>query len=210
MWFHSDGRINDIFGDLIEIGVKVINSQTKVVGLDWVAANYAARSPSAPISTASRSCLLVRRQGCERRYRASSRPAARPRAASSPAAKLAPMCRWTISGQCTRPFASTVVMTARSRQPDEHLRPAGARCRTWQSRFPAARRPRYCAPAGRHSLRPAGRCRFARPDMLADLVGRTAGEYEMRVATAAPEGQFAAEITLQPRRSIPVPGFARG
>jgi uroporphyrinogen decarboxylase len=39
VWFHSDGFINDIFGDLIEIGVDVINSQTKVVGLDWVAAN---------------------------------------------------------------------------------------------------------------------------------------------------------------------------
>lgn len=39
VWFHSDGRINDIFGDLIEIGVDVINSQTKVVGLDWIAAN---------------------------------------------------------------------------------------------------------------------------------------------------------------------------
>jgi hypothetical protein len=39
VWFHSDGRINEIFGDLIEIGVDVINSQTTVVGLDWVAAN---------------------------------------------------------------------------------------------------------------------------------------------------------------------------
>ena len=39
VWFHSDGRINDIFADLVEIGVDVINSQTKVVGLDWVAAN---------------------------------------------------------------------------------------------------------------------------------------------------------------------------
>jgi len=39
VWFHSDGRINDILGDLIEIGVDVINSQTQVVGLDWVVAN---------------------------------------------------------------------------------------------------------------------------------------------------------------------------
>lgn len=39
VWFHSDGRINEIFGDLIEIGVNVVNSQTSVVGLDWVAAN---------------------------------------------------------------------------------------------------------------------------------------------------------------------------
>ena len=39
VWFHTDGHINDIFGDLIEIGVDVINSQVKVVGLDWVAAN---------------------------------------------------------------------------------------------------------------------------------------------------------------------------
>ena len=41
VWFHSDGHINDIFGDLIEIGVDVINCQVKVVGLDWVAANVA-------------------------------------------------------------------------------------------------------------------------------------------------------------------------
>ena len=27
VWFHSDGRINDIFGDLIEIGVDVVNCQ---------------------------------------------------------------------------------------------------------------------------------------------------------------------------------------
>jgi uroporphyrinogen decarboxylase len=39
VWYHSDGHINDIFGDLIEIGVDVINSQVKVVGLDWVARN---------------------------------------------------------------------------------------------------------------------------------------------------------------------------
>jgi len=39
VWFHTDGHINDIFGDLIEVGVDVINSQVKVVGLDWVAAN---------------------------------------------------------------------------------------------------------------------------------------------------------------------------
>ncbi len=43
VWFHSDGRINDIIGDLIEIGVDVINSQTKVVGLDWVAQNARGR-----------------------------------------------------------------------------------------------------------------------------------------------------------------------
>jgi uroporphyrinogen decarboxylase len=39
VWYHSDGMIADIFGDLIEIGVDVINCQTSVIGLDWVAAN---------------------------------------------------------------------------------------------------------------------------------------------------------------------------
>jgi len=39
VWFHSDGQIKDIFGDLIEIGVDVINSQVSVVGLDWIAKN---------------------------------------------------------------------------------------------------------------------------------------------------------------------------
>ncbi len=39
VWFHSDGHINDILPDLIEIGVNVVNSQVKVVGLDWVAQN---------------------------------------------------------------------------------------------------------------------------------------------------------------------------
>jgi uroporphyrinogen decarboxylase len=39
VWYHSDGHINDIFEDLIEIGVQVINSQVSVVGLDWIARN---------------------------------------------------------------------------------------------------------------------------------------------------------------------------
>jgi uroporphyrinogen-III decarboxylase len=43
VWFHSDGYINDIFGDLIEIGVDVINCQARVVGLDWVARNVRGR-----------------------------------------------------------------------------------------------------------------------------------------------------------------------
>jgi uroporphyrinogen decarboxylase len=39
VWYHSDGRLNDILGDLIEIGVQVINCQVAVVGHDWIAAN---------------------------------------------------------------------------------------------------------------------------------------------------------------------------
>ena len=39
VWFHTDGRINDIFGDLIEIGVDVINCQVAVIGHDWIARN---------------------------------------------------------------------------------------------------------------------------------------------------------------------------
>ncbi len=39
VWFHSDGRINDIIGDLIEIGVDVLNCQVAVVGHDWIANN---------------------------------------------------------------------------------------------------------------------------------------------------------------------------
>ncbi len=39
VWFHSDGKINEIIGDLIEIGVNVINCQVMVVGHDWVARN---------------------------------------------------------------------------------------------------------------------------------------------------------------------------
>jgi uroporphyrinogen decarboxylase len=39
VWYHTDGHINDIFGDLIEIGVDVINCQVSVVGHDWIAAN---------------------------------------------------------------------------------------------------------------------------------------------------------------------------
>jgi len=35
VWFHSDGHINDILIDLIEIGVDVINFQVAVVGHDW-------------------------------------------------------------------------------------------------------------------------------------------------------------------------------
>jgi len=43
VWFHSDGFINDIFGDLVEIGVDVINFQVAVVGYDWARANARGR-----------------------------------------------------------------------------------------------------------------------------------------------------------------------
>ena len=43
VWFHSDGYVNDIVGDLIEIGVDVINVQTAVVGHDWIARNARGR-----------------------------------------------------------------------------------------------------------------------------------------------------------------------
>jgi len=39
VWFHSDGHINDIISDLIEIGVDVINCQISVMGHDWVYQN---------------------------------------------------------------------------------------------------------------------------------------------------------------------------
>jgi uroporphyrinogen decarboxylase len=39
VWYHTDGHINDIFEDLIEIGVDVINSQVAVVGYDWISKN---------------------------------------------------------------------------------------------------------------------------------------------------------------------------
>ncbi len=39
VWYHSDGYINDIMGDLIEIGVDVINCQVSAIGHDWIAKN---------------------------------------------------------------------------------------------------------------------------------------------------------------------------
>jgi uroporphyrinogen decarboxylase len=39
VWYHSDGRINEILGDLIALGANVINCQVGVVGHDWIAAN---------------------------------------------------------------------------------------------------------------------------------------------------------------------------
>jgi hypothetical protein len=35
VWFHSDGFVNDIVGDLVEVGVDVLNFQVAVVGHDW-------------------------------------------------------------------------------------------------------------------------------------------------------------------------------
>ncbi len=35
VWFHSDGFVNDIAGDLAEIGVDVLNFQVAVTGHDW-------------------------------------------------------------------------------------------------------------------------------------------------------------------------------
>jgi uroporphyrinogen decarboxylase len=39
VWYHSDGHINDILGDVIEIGADVINCQARVIGHDWIARN---------------------------------------------------------------------------------------------------------------------------------------------------------------------------
>lgn len=39
VWYHTDGRVNDILGDLIEIGVDAINCQVSVIGHDWLAQN---------------------------------------------------------------------------------------------------------------------------------------------------------------------------
>jgi uroporphyrinogen decarboxylase len=43
VWFHSDGFINDIIGDLAEIGVDVLNFQIAVVGHDWTERNVRGR-----------------------------------------------------------------------------------------------------------------------------------------------------------------------
>ncbi len=43
VWFHTDGCANEILGDLIEIGVDVINVQAAVVGHDWIARNLRGR-----------------------------------------------------------------------------------------------------------------------------------------------------------------------
>jgi hypothetical protein len=43
VWFHTDGFINEIVGDLIEIGVDVLNFQVAVVGHDWTARNIRGR-----------------------------------------------------------------------------------------------------------------------------------------------------------------------
>ena len=43
VWFHSDGFINAIVGDLVEIGVDVLNFQAAVVGHEWAARNVRGR-----------------------------------------------------------------------------------------------------------------------------------------------------------------------
>jgi hypothetical protein len=43
VWFHSDGRINEIIPDLIEIGVDVINCQVSIMGHNWVRDNMKGR-----------------------------------------------------------------------------------------------------------------------------------------------------------------------
>jgi uroporphyrinogen decarboxylase len=43
VWFHSDGFINEIAGDLVEIGVNVLNFQVAVCGHDWAERNLRGR-----------------------------------------------------------------------------------------------------------------------------------------------------------------------
>ena len=39
VWYHSDGKINAILPDLVEIGAAVINCQVRLIGYDWIAEN---------------------------------------------------------------------------------------------------------------------------------------------------------------------------
>jgi uroporphyrinogen decarboxylase len=39
VWFHTDGFVNDILGDLIEIGVNVVNCQVAAIGHEWIRNN---------------------------------------------------------------------------------------------------------------------------------------------------------------------------
>ncbi len=43
VWYHTDGQVRDILGDLVEIGVQVINCQVPVVGHEWIATNLRGR-----------------------------------------------------------------------------------------------------------------------------------------------------------------------
>ncbi len=43
VWYHTDGQVREIFGDLIEIGAQVINCQVPVVGHEWIARNVRGR-----------------------------------------------------------------------------------------------------------------------------------------------------------------------
>jgi uroporphyrinogen decarboxylase len=39
VWYHTDGHINEIFEDFLELGVDVINCQETVIDRDWIANN---------------------------------------------------------------------------------------------------------------------------------------------------------------------------
>jgi uroporphyrinogen decarboxylase len=39
VWFHTDGHVNDILGDLVEIGVNVLNCQVAAIGHEWIRCN---------------------------------------------------------------------------------------------------------------------------------------------------------------------------
>lgn len=43
VWFHSDGQIIEILPDLLEIGVKVLNCQANVIGLDVLQRDFAGK-----------------------------------------------------------------------------------------------------------------------------------------------------------------------
>jgi hypothetical protein len=82
IWFHSDGYVNEIVGDLIEIGAHVLNIQSAVVGHDWIAENARGVWPSGRISTANASSFGSPAE--ERRISGHLRPAARPKEDPSP------------------------------------------------------------------------------------------------------------------------------
>jgi uroporphyrinogen-III decarboxylase len=44
VWYHTDGQVREILGDLIEVGVQVVNCQVPVVGHEWIAKNVRGRA----------------------------------------------------------------------------------------------------------------------------------------------------------------------
>ena len=106
VWYHTDGQVRDIFGDLIEIGVQVINCQVPVVGHDWIAQNVRGRVAFRTDIDRQRVMPFGSISEVKEEVHRTLEACGSSKGGIVACGEVGPICRWKTSAPCTRRFAS--------------------------------------------------------------------------------------------------------